>query len=271
MEVYQPNLFDEETGGDQSKISDKLVLPERLKGKVQNGLGGGHLGSSREWNEDELEWALMLQAKGFNMTKIAECLERSLASVSLKLKRHKKDTTKYNEPHKELKYQKNAEFLSLIAPNTILDVYSGEVSWYTGKANVISNDKLLGTTSHEHYNLDALDLICTMFLKKAKFDLIDLDPFGSAFDCFDLAIKMAEKGIVITLGEMGHKRWKRTDFVGRYYGINTMETFNTENVVGQIIGIGERNKKKLVPVFICDWRNISRVYFKIEPTDNIYH
>ena len=53
-----------------------------------------------------------------------------------------------------------------------------------------------------------------------RFDLIDIDPFGSAYDCFDLSIKIAEKGLIITYGEMGHIRWKRLDYVNRIYNIN---------------------------------------------------
>ena len=35
-------------------------------------------------------------------------------------------------------------------------------------------------------------------LRKNKFDIVDLDPFGSAFNCFDLAIQTAQKGLIIT-------------------------------------------------------------------------
>ena len=100
--------------------------------------------------------------------------------------------------------------------------------------------------------------------ENSKFDLIDLDPFGSAFDCFDLSIEMARKGLIITLGEIGHKRWKRLDFVRRHYDITSLDDFTSENIVKEIIKIGERNKKKLTPIFLNNYRNISRVYFKIE-------
>ena len=63
---------------------------------------------------------------------------------------------------------------------------------------------------------------------------------------------------------MGHKRWKRLDFVRTHYGIDTLKDFTSERIVEEIIKIGERNKKKLIPIFLRDYRNISRVYFKIE-------
>ena len=98
-----------------------------------------------------------------------------------------------------------------------------------------------------------------------KYDLIDLDPFGSAYDCSDLAIKMARKGLYVTLGEMGHKRWKRLDYVKTRYGINNLDDFTSDNLIKKIQEIGIQNKKKL-NVFACkDWQNISRVWFVIEP------
>jgi len=154
-------------------------------------------------------------------------------------------------------------FFETINPKSVLDVYSGAESWYFNKGvKLISNDKDKSYTSD--FNMDALELLCKMYLERRKYDLIDLDPFGSAYDCFDLSIKMAKKALVITLGEMGHKRFKRLDFVRRYYGIENMESFTSEKLVEEIVKIGIRNKKKLVPIFIKDWRNISRVYFKID-------
>jgi tRNA G26 N,N-dimethylase Trm1 len=101
------------------------------------------------------------------------------------------------------------------------------------------------------------------YSKNNKYDLVDLDPFGSAYDCFDLAIKMATKCLIITFGELGHKRFKRLDYVSRHYDINNINDFTTDNLIKEVIKIGKRNKKELTPVFIKDWRNISRVYFEI--------
>ena len=111
--------------------------------------------------------------------------------------------------------------------------------------------------------MDAFKLICFLYYKGEKFDLIDLDPFGSTFDCLDIAIKMAKKGLIVTLGEMGYKRFKRLDFVRRMYEINELSEFTTENLIHNIVKIGERNKKKLTPIVVKEWNNISRVYFEI--------
>ena len=94
--------------------------------------------------------------------------------------------------------------------------------------------------------------------------MIDLDPFGSAYDCFDLAVKMAKKGLIITLGELGHKRWKRLDFVRTHYGIKTLDAFTIENLIQHIQAIGERNKKRLIVWQYREWQNTGRVYFTID-------
>lgn len=93
---------------------------------------------------------------------------------------------------------------------------------------------------------------------------MDLDPFGSAYDCFDLAIKMAKIGVFITFGELGHKRWKRLDYVRRYYGIKSMEDLTLDNLVKEVQKIGARNKCLLTPVFQREWRRTGRVWFKKE-------
>ena len=114
------------------------------------------------------------------------------------------------------------------------------------------------------YHEDALKCICQLYHDGNKYDLVDLDPFGSAYDCFDLAIKMAKKGLVITLGELGHKRWKRLDYVGTHYGIERLDDFTIENLISHIQIIAARNKKKLTVWQYREWQNIGRVWFKIE-------
>lgn len=56
---------------------------------------------------------------------------------------------------------------------------------------------------------------------------------------------MADKGLAVTLGELGHQRWRRLDFVGPRYNINTMEDFTIEHIVEEIQKIGRRNHKNL--------------------------
>jgi hypothetical protein len=239
------------------------LMPNDYKGKYTKN-GGLTKFQPRKWTEKEIEWVNMLKEKGFNIKQIAECIDRDVTQVSIKIKRlGKKDGVSYNDKHREDKYRTNELFLIYIKPKSVLDLFSGHPSFYSGKVdNIYTNDENKNISSH--YSEKAEKLVHKLYYENNKYDLIDLDPFGSAYDCFDLAIKMAKKGLIITLGELGHKRFKRLDFVSRYYGIETLEDFTTDNLVKHIIKIGERNKKKLIPIYIKDWRNISRVYFKIE-------
>jgi hypothetical protein len=244
-------------------FSNHYLMPSEYKGEYTKNEGLTKF-QPRKWTEKEIEWVNMLKEKGFNTKQIAECIDRDVTQVSIKIKRLGKKSMTYNQGHFEEKFSVNYDFVKEIKPKSVLDVYAGFSSVYKklNCDNVISNDK--NQKSNTEYHLDALDFVCQMYLDKRKFDLVDLDPFGSAYDCFDFAIKMAKKGLVITLGELGHKRFKRLDFVRRYYGIETLEDFTTNNLVKHIIKIGERNKKTLIPIYVKDWRNISRVYFKIE-------
>lgn len=256
-------------------ITKEYIMPESYKGKYLKN-GGLTINQPRKWTEKEIEWVMMLKEKGFNTKQIAECIDRDVTQVSIKIKRLGKTNKTYNDPHREEKYKTNQDFLELINPKSCLDVFSGEQSFWMYKAGyVISNDKNCGVVLKDnHFKMDAFEFLCYMWINKKKYykeyDIIDLDPFGSAYDCFDLAIKMAKKGLIITLGELGHKRFKRLDFVRRYYGIETLEDFTTHNIVKHIIKIGERNKKSLIPIYVKEWRNISRVYFRIENTKAIY-
>lgn len=238
-------------------------LPEEYMGEeIKN--GGITKNNPRKWTKKEIEWALNLKAKGFKNKDIAKFLYRELVSVSIKMKRlAKKNGVTYNESHREDKYQHNDLFLADINPKTVLDLFSGANSYYEGKVDELyTND--IDERFTTYYSERAEKLVCKLYYENAKFDLIDIDPFGSAYDCFDLCIKMANKGLIITLGEMGHKRWRRLDFVRTHYGIESLKDFTSKTIVNEIIKIGARNKKKLIPIFLNDYRNISRVYFKIE-------
>ena len=162
----------------------------------------------------------------------------------------------------------NDDFLTHINPKTILDLYCGEKNFYKDY-NVTSND--INPSVNATYNEDALKLICRLYYEGKKYDLIDLDPYGSAYDLFDLAIKMAKKGLIITLGELSHKRWKRLDFVKTHYDIESMNDFTIENLIEYIKKVGKRNKKELALLnekqfkFVCEYFKESYKVLGIKP------
>lgn len=199
----------------------------------------------KAWTAEQTKTLLRLRAEGKTAKEIAPIMGRSLVSVSTKLKRLTKKDRIYNTGHVADKYEANMDFFNEVRPETVLDVFAGPESWYEANttAEVVTNDK--ETTFTTHYHEDAARLMGKLFYENQKFDLIDLDPFGSTYDCFDMVVKMARKALVITFGEMGHKRFKRLDFVRRYYGIERLEDFTTERLVKEVQKIGIRNKKNL--------------------------
>lgn len=222
--------------------------------------------SPRKWTKGEIEWCKQQVQNGNSISEIAKKIGRSEVSLQIKLKRTQKDKTcrTYNQKHILEKYNINNNFYNYIKPDSILDLYCGTEKFYNRyDSEVFTNDidKEIEATE----NLDALKCLCKLYIENRKFDLVDLDPFGSAYECFDLAIKLANKGIVITLGEIGHKRWKRLDFVKPRYDINDMQEFTMEKMINQIINIGKQNKKNLIVYEKKEWQNIGRVWFEIKP------
>ena len=228
----------------------------------------------RPWTKQDIADLKDLKEKGYKNQTIAFILERSEVSIQIKWKRlHKKDNT-YNKEHQLKKYEVNKEFIDIIEPSSVLDLYAGEKPYYLELIKelndlnenpfktVVTNDKEKDYTINS-YNDDALKVLCKLYYENNKFDLIDLDPFGSAYECFDLAIKMDKKVIVITYGEIGHKRWKRLDYVERFYNINTLEEFTVDKMIAKTQEIGIQNKKALIPIFVKEWRNIARVYYEV--------
>lgn len=245
------------------KESIAFFMPEEYKGETTMN-GGMMINRGRKWTTEEIDWMLMLKEKGLSISQIAECIDRNKVQVTIKIQRLGKKDQTYNYKHKIDKYETNDLFLKDHKYKSVLDVYAGADSYYLKQDfdKVVTND--INKSFNTDYHMDALSFCCMQYAAGSKYDLIDLDPFGSAYDCFDLAIKMAKKGLIITLGELGHVKFKRLDFVRRHYGIDQMNDFTTQNLIEHIMIIGERNKKKLTPVFIKDWRNIARVYFEID-------
>lgn len=242
-------------------------MPDEYKGRTTKGCGYTK-NAPREWTEKEIQWVKNLLEKGFTRKQIAESIDRSETSTGIKIKRLSKKQNTYNEDHIKEKYEINQRFIEHIKSCIVLDVYAGEKSFYEGKCGVIAND--INPDAETPYHLDALQFCCRMYGWRGKnnnnaFDIVDLDPFGSAYDCFDLAIKMAKRGFIVTLGELGHKRWKRLDYVGSHYGIKTLEEFTIDKLIEHIQMIGRRNKKQLNVFAKKEWRNIGRVWFEIEP------
>lgn len=239
------------------------IMPEEYKGDSR-GAAGGNKGNQRKWTEKETNWLKKMIKDGYTRDEIAKSMGRSIVSVELKQKRLGKKNGSYNKYHILDKYDINQQFLDAISPKSVLDVYCGTESFYKKRGyNATTND--INSDIDADYHKDALKLMCKLYCKDMKYDLIDLDPFGSAYDCFDLAIKMAKKGIIITFGEIGHKRWKRYDFVGPHYGIYNENDFTIDKLIKKVQDIGKCNKKNLSVFASREWGQIGRVWFIVKP------
>lgn len=235
-------------------------MTTRFSGKkIKN--GGITLSDPKRWTEDEIQWLVASKESGMNVAEIAAELDRTPISVQVKLKRLSKTSDTYNAKHRELKYAANTSFIETLQPKSVLDLYAGH-SWYADKElDLITND-LSADFDTDHHE-DALKLLARLYIDNRKFDLIDLDPYGSAYECFDLAIRMAQKGIIISFGEFGHARWKRLDYVRDRYGINDLDEFEPAAFIKEAQRIGRLHKKELVMVDSLQYGNFLRVYFSI--------
>jgi len=68
----------------------------------------------------------------------------------------------------------------------------------------------------------------------------------------------------MTLGELGHRRWKRLDFISKHYSnINSIEDITVDNFIDEIIKIASLKGVNLKAIYSKDWTNIGRVWFEI--------
>jgi hypothetical protein len=216
------------------------------------------------WSDEEIKKLLELKKLGFSFEQIGNIFERTAYSCNRKYYKLKKKLDTYNDKHRELKYEYNKQFLQNVDAESLLDAFSGGISWWkqNEELKVIDNDINIEGSD---YKLDAFDFLYQH--RKKKFDIVDLDPFGSAFDCFDFALQIAQKGLIITFGEIVGRRFNRQDFVEHRYGMNYIEDFTTQKLSDYVVKRALIYRKILTPIIKAEMTNISRVYYKIEHFD----
>jgi N2,N2-dimethylguanosine tRNA methyltransferase len=246
-----------------TKYRDVPKMPEEFKSSEKYHHRNGE--EYRKWTQEEKEWMVELRDEGYKVREIAESIDRDYTVTSLQMKRIMKKLGRYNTTHLERKYEANREYIKHVNPSTVLDAYCGSYKFYTTEfPNITTTTNDSDKKVEADYNMEALKLLKKLDKEGKTFDVVDLDPYGSAVECFELAIKLATKGLVITLGEMGHKRWKRLDFISKHYDIHTLEDFTLDNLVRDIIKIAEKQGKTLEVYERSNWRNINRVWFIIK-------
>jgi len=216
------------------------------------------------WTDEEVINMLELKKKRLSFDEIGKIFNRTAYSCNRKYYKLMKKLDTYNDKHRHLKYEYNKQFLQQVNAESLLDVFSGGVSWWkqNTQLNVIDNDiKIEGAD----YKLDAFDFLYQH--RKKKVDIVDLDPFGSAYDCFDFALQIANKGLIITFGEIVGRRFNRQDFVEHRYGMDYIEDFTTDKMSEYVEKRALIYRKILTPIIKAEMTNISRVYYKIEHFD----
>lgn len=239
----------------------KLEMPSEYYGEIQTG-STYTKSRPRTWTKQEIEWVQQAKKDGHSARVIARAIGRTDVSVMIKLKRLGKKEDTYNDANRAVKYEANKRFVELLKPKTLLDLYSAD-SYYKTHPELELTDNDADSRFYTMHNKDALTLLCNLYATNQKFDVIDLDPYGSAYDCFDLAIKLARKGIVISFGEWGHKRWRRYDFVRPRYGITDNDNFTAEAFATEAQRVARLNHKQLEIVESLQYANFCRIYFKI--------
>lgn len=215
----------------------------------------------KTWSSLEVDKLLELKKQNVGFDEIGKVLNRTAYSCNRKYYKLQKKLDTYNNKHRDLKYYYNREFLKKVDADTLLDVFSGGVSWYKENTDlkIIDNDNKVEGAD---FKLDAFDFLYSQ--KNKKIDIVDLDPFGSAFNCFDFSLQIAQKGLIITFGEIVGRRFNRKDFVCSRYGIEYIEDFTTNKLSEYVEKRALIYNKKLIPIIKAEMTNISRVYYLIE-------
>jgi hypothetical protein len=228
-------------------------------------------GKGRKWTHMEELWIWWLKyEEKLTINMVAYCMKRKEKAITNKLRRLRKKYGYYNSGHRIAKYDLNRLIVEKVKPKTVLEPYSGPCSFFktlmkeggTSIESVITND--IDPHFDTDYTMDASAFVSKFFSSKKKFDLIDIDPYGDGFSCIEPAIRMVKKGLIITLGELGHKVHNRLDTVSRSYFIDDTKDYNAEFMIKRIQKMGERHNKKLIRIDTLDKDNIARVYFRVE-------
>ncbi len=107
------------------------------------------------------------------------------------------------------KSKMDREFFKLVQPKSVLDAYAGVNKKYP-KEITTSND--LDRNQPTNYHKDAIKLLQDASLEGYKFDLVDLDPYGSCWKGWKDGIDIAQKGIVISYGDLMVWRYHFKEF-----------------------------------------------------------
>jgi hypothetical protein len=165
-----------------------------------------------------------------------------------------------------LKQDTDRQFAQQIGAESIADVYAGASTKYTSVCSkVITND--IDQKCPTQYHLPADRFLAQMYGEARNIDLIDLDPYGSCWDCLPMAIKLARKGLIISYGDFSNWRYKRWEIIQYQVGCipKNLDEYKAD-LIGITIQMGmSYAKKKLVPLYaFTPNKYFTRIYYKVE-------
>lgn len=162
-----------------------------------------------KYSKDELDYILRLNDLGVSYSVIAKFILRTEQAVRTQGKKLRLEKGTYNRKHIEEKYRNNIEFLChLFLENkdvsSILDAFSGKKPFWTSYEKSLGMEVITNDINKEFaatYHIDAKELIKKLRESGKSFDIVDLDPFSSPVGCFEDAINICKRGLIMTFGD----------------------------------------------------------------------
>jgi hypothetical protein len=178
-----------------------------------------------------------------------------------------KDRSKKNRyaERQDFKYDLDRKFVKELGAVTIIDAYAGTSNRYASmKLEVMSND--LDNTCNTNYHLCADRFLNLIHGSGMTADVVDLDPYASCWHCLPTAIKLANKGLVVTYTDYTNWRFHRTAVIERQIGTRpkNWEEYRIGLILATIDMAEVFAKKKLRPIYLFEpTKTFLRVYYLV--------
>jgi len=165
----------------------------------------------------------------------------------------------------DFKYDLDRHFVKQVGTRTLIDAYAGNSNRYIRmKIEAMTND--LDTQYETNYHLPADRFLNLLHGSGMTADVVDLDPYDSCWICLPTAVKLANKGLIVTYTDFENWRYKRSKVILSQVGLNpdSWKAYR-EALIYATIDIGETfGKKRLKPVYLFEpISSYLRVYFTI--------
>ena len=208
--------------------------------------------------------------KGTPLLKIANVNNLMYADVFSIVNAYRKKgytylTGTFSKKEGQKKFKLDKDFFQYLKAKSVIDAFAGTCKTYP-KEVTLSND--INKAVKATYHMDANKFLNSL---TQTADLVDLDPFGCCNNCWEQGIRLANRGIIITYGEVKVWRYhcKDYEYWGKILGENLKDYATSIHslkyaLIKRTIELGEEQGKKLRPwhVWMPMWTWL-RVYYEI--------